>query len=245
MFPEKDAVSSYSTIKQDLTHKIKTGYYKANEKIDSENVLCSKYGVSRPTVRRAIDALVYSGFLWRKQGKGTFVNSRLIHKDLNSYTPFAEDVAMEGKKFAIKIISMKTTKADEAMAMNLGMLLGDKVLRTKSLRFVDGTPRMLRVSYFPLSRIPRLPSFMCDERSMFDAVHMSLDSGLYVAKAKQTFQVIRGEKSVCSLLELAGDMPLIMWDGINYLNNGLPIEYTQAWHESTNFIFTIEQARNL
>jgi len=243
MFPEKDAISRYCTIKNDLIHKIKSGYYKPNEKIDSENELCRKYGVSRPTVRKAIDELVYSGYLWRKQGKGSFVRRFIMHKYLNNYTPFAEDVAMEGKKFSLKILSTQIMKADEIMALHLNVHLEDKILKTKSLRFVDNSPRMLRISYFPLSRIPNLPSFLCDERSMFDSIHMSLEPGYYIAKSKQSFHIIRGKKSIYDLLKISYNTPLIMWEGINYLNNGLPIEYTLAWHESENFIFTIEQTR--
>ena len=66
-------VPLYEQLKNLLQSQISTGIYSSGEKLPAEAELCSKYEVSRVTVRRALDDLVADGALERKQGKGTYV----------------------------------------------------------------------------------------------------------------------------------------------------------------------------
>lgn len=68
--------TKYSMVKEHVLSKILDGTYKANEKISSESELMEQFGVSRHTVRLAIGDLVTEGWLYRKQGAGTFCAER-------------------------------------------------------------------------------------------------------------------------------------------------------------------------
>ena len=69
----REKLAKYEQIRQDIIHKIESMEYRPNQVIPSENELCASYGVSRITVRKAIDELVHEGLLYRIKGKGSFV----------------------------------------------------------------------------------------------------------------------------------------------------------------------------
>ena len=59
----REKLAKYEQIRQDIIHKIESMEYRPNQVIPSENELCASYGVSRITVRKAIDELVHEGLL--------------------------------------------------------------------------------------------------------------------------------------------------------------------------------------
>lgn len=69
-------VSKYEIIKNKILNEIENGVYKENDKIPSENELCTQFDSSRITVRKALDQLVTTGVLYRQQGVGTFVKGK-------------------------------------------------------------------------------------------------------------------------------------------------------------------------
>ena len=73
------------------------------------------YNVSRPTVRRVIDELVATGYLFRHQGKGTFVSPLRFVKDLTYYTAFSETARASGHGPHVEVLSKKPRTATEEM----------------------------------------------------------------------------------------------------------------------------------
>ncbi len=242
---EREISPFYHRIKTDLLGKIERGVYREGEKIDSEISLCRQYGVSRPTIRHAIEQLVHDGYLWRKQGKGTFVSATRIHKNLNEYTPFAEDVKTIGKNARLRILTNKRIGANREIADKLGMEPGAEVLKVAAIRMMDSQPMVYRVSYYVVALLPTLQETVREDVSMFEAIHTVLgkDSGLYIAKAKQTFRVVTAGEQEAEYLRLPLGAPLIQWEGLNYLNNGKAIEYYFALSNSEKYTFSVEQTR--
>ena len=69
----KENVAVYLKLKDDISTKIHSGVYKKDMRLPSENALCKEWGISRMTVRRALDELVREGLVYRTRGSGTFV----------------------------------------------------------------------------------------------------------------------------------------------------------------------------
>lgn len=68
---------AYSKLSKELKHEILKGSIKPGEMIPSENRLCELYGISRSSVRKALDALVEEGLIYKVAGKGNFVSPNL------------------------------------------------------------------------------------------------------------------------------------------------------------------------
>jgi DNA-binding GntR family transcriptional regulator len=108
---EKSFIPYYYQIKQDISVQIRNGTLKENQKIQSENELAKKYNVSRPTVRKALDELVFAGLLVRKQGKGTLIAAKKINKNLLYFSFLSEDLEAIKKSPSEKTISKSVVEA--------------------------------------------------------------------------------------------------------------------------------------
>ncbi len=71
-------------IYESLKNAILAGEFKPGEKIPSEADLCEKYDVSRTTIIASLQMLQNDSFIFRKQGKGTFISNPKISRDLSS-----------------------------------------------------------------------------------------------------------------------------------------------------------------
>jgi len=69
----------YSQLMEDLKNQILSGQIKAGDKLPSENVLAATYGVSRQTVRKALQILENEDYIFAEHGRGTFCSERMRH----------------------------------------------------------------------------------------------------------------------------------------------------------------------
>lgn len=242
---EREAAPYYHQIKNDILSKIQSGVYREGRKIDSEITLCRMYGVSRPTVRKAIEELVYAGHLWRRQGKGTFVNEVRIHKNLNELTPFWQDIKSLGKRLKLKVLLNKRVAAPAHVAARIGVEPRADVLKVVAIRMADDLPVVYRTSYYVTDIMPTLQQTIREDMSISDALHQSLGeaSGLFISRAVQTFRVVPAKAREARHLDLPQGAPLILWEGVNYLNTGRAVEFYLALSNSEKYTFSIEQTR--
>ncbi len=88
----------YMQIMDSLIDQIENGQLKPGEKLPSERDLSLQLGVSRMTVRRAINDLVTNGLVYRRQGSGTFVAEPKIEQHANMLIGFSESMQQKGLK---------------------------------------------------------------------------------------------------------------------------------------------------
>ena len=88
----------YSRIQRDISESITAGEYPPGARIPSEAALAERYGVTRMTVRQAVDGLIGKGLVTRRQGSGTYVlRRREAQRGLNRLTSFTEDMDAQGR----------------------------------------------------------------------------------------------------------------------------------------------------
>ena len=88
----------YEQLMQKIKNSISNGELQVGTRIPAEQEMCSSYGVSRITVRKAITELEKQGILEKKQGKGTFVTVPAIRRKLHEVNSFHDTCRMNGKK---------------------------------------------------------------------------------------------------------------------------------------------------
>ena len=136
-------------IYEQLRTSIIKGEFRPGEMLPSEAELCSKYGVSRTTIIAALQMLQNDSFIYRKQGKGTYVSEPKISRDLSSSkTRFFG--MMESEKDihpATQILQIRTELLDSAIADVLGVEPNEKAVYLKRLRLIDDIPVAITWSY--------------------------------------------------------------------------------------------------
>ena len=120
----------YEEIIENIKHKIYTNVYKDNDPLPSETCLCSEYGASRITVRKAISVLLSEGYLYSIQGKGNYIKN--VKKNKFSMRYSCKTIFNNGYDEA-KLISSSLVTPDVYMVYNLNIAPNERVVALKWL----------------------------------------------------------------------------------------------------------------
>src|SRR2546423_14549839 len=121
--------------------------------IPSERRLSGELGISRLTVRAALDDLVRDGYLERRHGAGTFVSEPKIAQQL-TLTSFSEDMRRRGMVPDSRTVALENIHAGPQVARALNISPADRVFRIRRLRLADGDPMALETLHVPVSLVP-------------------------------------------------------------------------------------------
>ena len=132
------------------THELAVG-----DPIPSERVLCEQFGVSRMTIRQAVDALVVEGLLVREQGRGTFVAPSKVDLQVR-LASFGEEMARRGMAPSSTVLAAEVVSATPDVADALEILPGERVYSLYRVRLADGEPMAVEQSWLPCALLPGL-----------------------------------------------------------------------------------------
>src|SRR5499427_10373402 len=134
----------------DLVEDLEVG-----QSIPAERQLTAQLGVSRLTIRAAIDDLVRDGHLDRRHGSGTYVTEPKIAQPL-TLTSFSDDMRRRGMVPGSRTLELDTTPAGARLAHRLGVSPEARLVRVKRLRLADGQPMAMEVLHVAESLVPGL-----------------------------------------------------------------------------------------
>ena len=139
----------YIQIHNQLRENIENGHWKVGQKIPAERELAAEFGVSRMTLRQAIQTLVDEGVLERRVGSGTFVASRKVQDKMAGVTSFTELMIAAGKKPSSKTISYHLTTPSQSEIERLKLEPDERVLRMERIRYGNEIPICYEVATVP------------------------------------------------------------------------------------------------
>jgi len=127
----------YEQVRLKLMEHINSGEWDDGQPLPSEQRLSEMFGVSRITVRQAVTEIVRSGYLYRKQGKGTFVRNPDVYYLPSGAHNFQKNAEEMGKTPRTEVATGEWLKADKSVAGNLNIPVGEKYLSIRLLRYFD------------------------------------------------------------------------------------------------------------
>lgn len=133
----------YRQIEEYLLERIRSGEFPVNHQIPPEEQLARDFGVSRMTANKAIRDLVQKGYLVRQAGLGTFVTDRKAESSLLEVFNIAAEVRGRGHTYSNDVIRCEEIRADDEVALRLGVRLGANVFHTVLVHREDGVPIQL------------------------------------------------------------------------------------------------------
>jgi GntR family transcriptional regulator len=237
---DRSVIPYYYQIKADILERIGRGELGVNDRLPSEHKLAAQYGVSRPTVRQALNELVYTGVLWRKQGKGTFVAPPRIVEDVTDLVPFAFQARASGKLPHVRILSKDVVKPTRQVARALAVDVEDDLIQLVGVRYADEEPILLRTTYYPVKVAPQLLTHEFEETPLADVMDRY---GLRAARSESTFVVVPARRREARLLSVAEGTPLILWEGVKYLDDDRPLALDRCFCRSDRFEFHVVRHR--
>lgn len=158
-------VPKYLQLREILLDLIDRGEPPVGAAIPSERELCRRFGLSRMTVRQAVDRLVAEGRLQRVAGKGTFVARPKIEMSL-PLTSFSEDMRARGMVPGSRELDRRIVPAGARLSRELGIRQGDPVHLLARLRTADGEPICIERTHIPAALAPGLDAHDLTDRSL-------------------------------------------------------------------------------
>lgn len=227
----------YEEIALDLQNKIISGEYKLNQQLPLEKEMCDKYGVSRITVKKAVDKLVMSGLVVKRRGSGTFVKD-VDHNQMFEMTTSGQftgfSTMLEGKKVVSKIIEFIVINPTEEIAKKLQMSTDGFVYYICRARYGDGEPYVMEYTYMPIEVITGIKRDIL-EKSIYNYIEKKLK-----LKIKSAHRIIRASLPTeieQEYLELNEHTPILEVEQLAFLADGRPFEYSKARHRSDKMEF--------
>jgi len=211
-----------------------------NTIIESERDLAIKYDVSRMTARKALEELIMEGKLYRKDKVGTFVADHKLHEPVAELVGFTSEIASKGMKPHTKVVNYNVIKADQKLANQLEIKIGDKVHSLLRLRLADERPMTLEQTYIPVSIISEIPQ---------EVIHSSLyafideELKIKIASGKQKVSAIKASERVSNLLEVSLNDPLLFLELTSFLINGQVFEFVETYANPQNYNVVIHSRR--
>jgi len=209
-----EKVLKYYQLKRKIIKKINDEEYKVGGLIPSERELMETYQMSRITVRKAIDDLVNEGYLFRVQGKGTFVKTDESYYDLFSLTSCTRDIQNKGMAATRRVLTKETLEADKMRQRRLGLSEGEKVFRMERVYYADGVPLNNTITYLPLALFPGLEEYDFENESLYAILER--EYGVKITHAKRTIEAVLAHEEVAENLEVNEGEPLILFRSTTY-----------------------------
>ena len=240
----EERAPKYYILKKVLEEKIENEEFPADEPIPSERELMEMYQVSRITVRKAVDELVNEGYLYKIQGKGTYVKTDERSSNLIAITSCTEDVVRMGMKPTKKVMVAELVYANAKRAKALEITQEERVFMLGRILFADQEPLNYTVTFLPEKLFPGIDRHSFDRESLYQVLQE--EYGVRLTKARRTIEAILARDEVAEYLDIEEGSPIILFRCVTYgIVNGkeIPVENFKCYYRTDKFKFYIDQVR--
>jgi GntR family transcriptional regulator len=230
---EQGRAPLYQQLQRALREAIHENRLAADDALPPERDIAEEFGVSRITVRKALDALVGEGLLTRRQGAGTFVAAR-VEKSFSKLSSFTEDMISRGRRPESVWLSRSSGAVTPEESLTLSLSPGALVYRFNRIRYADGAPMALEYSTVPGFC---LPSEMAVEESLYTALDKH---GSRPARALQRLRAVLFTAERARLLTVPDGSPGLLIERRGFLRDGRAVEFTQSYYRGDAYDFVAE-----
>jgi GntR family transcriptional regulator len=227
-------VPMYYQVAQQLEHAIEAGELAPGTRLDGELALATRLGVSRPTLRRAIEYLVDRGYLVRRRAVGTQVVHPKVRRPVG-LTSLYDDLTASRKDPRTTVLSLETAPASDRVAHALGLEDGQEVVAVERLRYADGQPLAVMRNWLPVGLVELDVGQL--ERSGLYRLMRAAGIGLHLAS--QTIGARGAGAAEAKLLQAHKGEPLLTMERTTYNENGQPVELGDHLYRASLYSFEI------
>jgi len=231
----------YLRIKETLKAHILDGEYGVGDQLPSESQLRAAFGVSRVTVRQALQALQDEQLIESIQGKGHFVCRAKAVQNLSRLEGLRESVAAAGLEVRSRVIGASECAADARVAAVFGLARGAPIVELRRVRFINRQPASLDVSYFLPDVGRRLMHADLANRDVFDILEN--DFGIPLRAAEITIEVGRATEEIVRHLEMKPGDPVLRIERLTLTLDGDPLDFEYVYARGDSYQFRVRVPR--
>jgi GntR family transcriptional regulator len=232
-------VPVWAQIEDALAARITGGGLRVGDRLPAERDLAQEMGVSRGTIRHALDALAARGLIERGVGRGTFVAAGKVEVRLHDVAGFTEQMARAGVKAQARVLRAGATAAPEQVAAALDVAAGAPVVRIERLRLAGRLPLTLEDSWIPAARFPAIEDL--DLRGSIYALMRDL-YGHVPVRVVEALEPVAAQSHSADALGVAPGSPLMLVERTAFDADGVAVEYARDLHRGDRARFVVEAA---
>ena len=209
-----------------LRTSLDAGDVKAGDRLPSERDLAERYGCSVITIRRALDELAREQRIQRTRGRGTFVLPARLERDFAGTMSFSEEMRLRGLAPETRLVAAWAEASGEAAAAALELPIGTPIYTITRLRLADGVPLLLEEASLPAERFTGLLEQDLEGKSLYDI--LAKRYGARVVRAREALEPVLLRAREARLLEVPAGRPALLIEGIAFVANGTPVEFSRS-----------------
>jgi GntR family transcriptional regulator len=243
---DRDALSGptrvYEKAQQHIIEMIEGPDYTPGDRIPSERELSDRLGISRMTMRKAIDRLVIKGLLERRGTSGTYIPVPVIKRPLvgNMFSHGISEIVRHcGGVPGSRLLFFEQQEANPRVAERLSIKAGDSLIVIRRLRTVNDLPFCVETTHLPASRVPGLAA---DDLFGTQSLYALLKEryGIEMGGGEGTISVSTVTAQEASLLGLRRDSPALIFRAVANDKKNRPVEYLTSVNHPQRVVFKTE-----
>jgi GntR family transcriptional regulator len=220
-----------------LRHKIEDGDWLPYETIPSERDMEKIFHISRITIRQAIAVLIRQGYLYREQGRGTFISPQKLQKPIQKLTSFSEDMINRGWNPGQKILSIEHTRPPERIARILELPAQAEALCVVRIRYSNEHPMGLQTCYVVLPDGGTITRVELEKTgSLYEILKTKFN--IFPTEAEETVEATMASTEEAILLDTSPGSPLLLTSRTTWSQNRHPIEYVKILYRGDRYRYS-------
>jgi GntR family transcriptional regulator len=231
----------YVAVRDSLRDQIIRGALAEDDRLPSESTLGAQFGVSRVTIRLALDALRKTGLIEGRQGKGYFVRRIQAVQDLGRLQGFGETMASIGIDSRSEVVELSELPAPAELQKTLRVERGAVVVRICRVRIAGGSSLSYDVSHFPIDIGQRLVKLDLTHADIFALLEREL--GIELGYADISLDVTVADDLLSRRLGIRKGDPLVRIARLTHDSTGRPIDFEHLYVRPDAFQFRVRVPR--
>lgn len=233
-FSQTDNTPLYVKFAETVKQAVRTGMLHQGNVLPGERELSQQTGVSRITVRKAMQMLDQEGVVIRAQGYGTQISNSFEYS-LKEAKGFSQQVVLRGKKPDTLWVNKSVVKCSEEVAAQLKIPTDSDVFMLKRIRYVDSQPVSMEESYVPVALINDVDDIGLSLYDYFGS------QNIFPHRTKSKVSARMPDADFQSHIKLEDSVPVLVIKQIAFDHRNIPIEYSINQCRSDMYVFVSEE----
>ena len=227
---DADPMPVYFQLQKKIKKQIEEGRWAPGESIPTERELSKTHGLSPGTIKKALLNLVNEGYLYRIQGKGTFVAGTTLRRGSLRYYRLQKDFRGEEASLTIKLIEVKKINGIPEFNKNLQINENHDLYQLKRLFLLKGKPVLYSISYLPWKLFPDLEKFkndFCGDMTLYQLLEK--EYGITTISNKKLLSTTAVNKKTAELMDIPEEKHLLFIEMMSFTYKNKPYEYRETF----------------
>jgi GntR family transcriptional regulator len=223
----------YLQIQDQIYDQIRSGALSPGAQVASEHELSAQFNVSRMTARKALDGLIAKGYLFRQQGKGTFVSEDLVNYGLSTMLSFSRTLRARGYNVITKVLRQEVIPAPGPVIEKLNLRPDSRVILIRRLRLIESKPVAIHTAYMDYKVYAPVLNVDLSRESLLESIERLCN--VRVAFTRDTVRAALVNPEDMELFDVPAGSPVLEVEGVSFSENAQPTRLSRAVYRGDCF----------